>query len=50
MTHGYAGTLDGICRIDDEILIYDLKTGKSVYSEVALAARRIQERRLHHQR
>jgi hypothetical protein len=35
-THGYAGTLDGICRIDDEILIYDLKTGKSVYSEVAL--------------
>ena len=34
--YGYAGTLDGICRIDDEILIYDLKTGKSVYSEVAL--------------
>ena len=35
-TYGYAGTLDGICRIGDEILIYDLKTGKSVYSEVAL--------------
>jgi hypothetical protein len=34
--HGYAGTLDGICRIDGETLIYDLKTGKSVYSEVAL--------------
>ena len=35
-TYGYAGTLDGICQIDDEVLIYDLKTGKSVYSEVAL--------------
>lgn len=35
-THGYAGTLDGICQIDGETLIYDLKTGKSVYSEVAL--------------
>ena len=34
--HGYAGTLDGICRIDGETIIYDLKTGKGVYPEVAI--------------
>ena len=35
-THGFAGTLDAICRIEDEVVILDYKTGKSVYSEVAL--------------
>jgi hypothetical protein len=35
-THGYAGTLDAIARIEDEVVILDYKTGKSVYSEVAL--------------
>ena len=35
-TYGYAGTLDGICRIDGETIIYDLKTGKGVYPEVGL--------------
>lgn len=35
-THGYAGTLDGICRIDGDLLLWDLKTGKGVYPEVGL--------------
>jgi hypothetical protein len=35
-TYGYAGTLDGICRIDGDLLIWDLKTGKGVYPEVGL--------------
>jgi hypothetical protein len=34
--HGYAGTLDGICRIDGDLCIWDLKTGKGVYPEVGL--------------
>jgi hypothetical protein len=35
-TYGYAGTLDGICRIDGDLLLWDLKTGKGVYPEVGL--------------
>ena len=35
-THGYAGTLDAIAKIDNQIVILDLKTGKGVYDSVAL--------------
>ena len=35
-THGYAGTLDGICKIDGDLLMWDLKTGKDTYPEVGL--------------
>lgn len=35
-THKYAGTLDGICRIDGDLLLWDLKTGKDTYPEVGL--------------
>lgn len=35
--HNYAGTFDGIARLDGEVVIWDLKTGKSgVWPEVAL--------------
>lgn len=35
--HNYAGTFDGIARLDHEVVIWDLKTGKSgVWPEVAL--------------
>ncbi len=33
---GWAGTLDGICTIGGENIIFDLKTGKGVYEEVSL--------------
>ena len=32
----WAGTLDGICKIGGESIIFDLKTGKGVYDEVSL--------------
>ena len=32
----WAGTLDGIARIGDETIMFDLKTGKGVYEEVSL--------------
>ncbi len=32
----YAGTLDGICTVDGDRYILDVKTGKGVYPEVAL--------------
>jgi len=34
--HGYAGTLDAICTIDDDTYLVDVKTGKGVYAETAL--------------
>lgn len=34
--HGYAGTADGIVRINGKIYIMDIKTGKTVYPEAAL--------------
>jgi hypothetical protein len=34
--HGYAGTLDAICVLDGTLTLLDVKTGKSVYPEVAL--------------
>lgn len=34
--YGYAGTLDFIARIGDELTLGDIKTGKGVYGEVAL--------------
>jgi len=35
--HNFAGTLDGIVRLDGEVLVWDLKTGKSgAWPEVAL--------------
>jgi hypothetical protein len=35
-TYGYAGTLDGICRVEGDLLMWDLKTGKATYPEVGL--------------
>ena len=36
-TLGYAGTCDGLCRLDGEIVVWDLKTGASgVWPETAL--------------
>jgi hypothetical protein len=35
-THGYAGTLDIVAKIDNAIWIIDTKTGNRVYPEVAL--------------
>ena len=35
-TVGFAGTCDGIARIQNEIALVDLKTGANVYGEVAL--------------
>ena len=35
-THGYAGTLDGICKVEGDLLMWDLKTGKATYPEVGL--------------
>ena len=32
----WAGTLDGICKIGGESIIFDLKTGRGVYDEVSL--------------
>jgi hypothetical protein len=34
--HGYAGTLDAVCVLDGTLTLLDVKTGKSVYPEVAL--------------
>jgi hypothetical protein len=34
--YSYAGTLDFIARIGDELILGDIKTGKGVYDEVAL--------------
>lgn len=34
--HGYAGTLDAIIEVDGKLYVADIKTGKSVYPEVAL--------------
>jgi len=35
-TYGYAGTLDAIATIDGQTYMLDIKTGKSIYSEVGL--------------
>ena len=36
-SYGYAGTVDAICRIEDEVVILDYKTGASgVWADVAL--------------
>ena len=35
-TLGYAGTTDGMAKIQNEIAVIDLKTGANVYGEVAL--------------
>jgi len=36
LTHGYAGTLDSIARIDGETWLLDIKTSKGVYPETGL--------------
>jgi len=33
---GYAGTLDAVVNIDDELVLVDIKTGRAVYPETAL--------------
>lgn len=33
--HGYAGTLDGLARIDGKTVVTDVKTGRSYYPETA---------------
>jgi hypothetical protein len=33
---GWAGTMDAVLKIGDQCLVWDLKTGKGVYEEVAL--------------
>ena len=34
--HKWAGTFDGLCEIGGENILFDLKTGKGVYEDVAL--------------
>lgn len=35
-THGYAGTLDFIAKVNNRIVLGDIKTGKGVYGEASL--------------
>lgn len=35
-TYGYAGTADFIVKVDDKVWLADLKTGKSLHSEIGL--------------
>lgn len=35
-THGYAGTLDALVRLDGQLCVLDCKTGRGIYGEVGL--------------
>jgi hypothetical protein len=37
-THGYAGTMDLLARVNGELVLLDIKSGKSVYPEAFLQA------------